>query len=69
MEQLVATALSSFSCVLLLVYYDDVLPASPDPDRVQLATRACVQLLKDRGLLPWSLTTSASLSRPRLLIG
>ena len=51
MERLVAAALSTFTGVLHLVYYDDVLLASPNPDLLRNATRACANFLQQHGLL------------------
>ena len=51
MERLVSAALTSFSDILHLVYYDDLLLASPDPDALRVATMACVTFLQRSGLL------------------
>jgi hypothetical protein len=51
MERLVMAALSSFCGVLPLVYYDDLLLASPDPSLLRTATQACVTYLDMHGLL------------------
>ena len=50
MERLVMAALSNFCGVLSLVYYDDLLLASPDPSLLRTAIQACVTYLDKHGL-------------------
>ena len=50
MQNLVNTALLAFPDVLGLVYYDDVLMASPDNGRLELATKHLVDYLRQQGL-------------------
>ena len=51
-ERLVSAALTSFSDILHLVYYDDLLLASPDPDALRVATIACVTSAERSAPLP-----------------
>ena len=50
MEELVGTALQQFPDVLGLIYYDDVLLASPHASRLEDGTKHLVNYLRDQGL-------------------
>ena len=51
MELLISEAMTGFPGVLWMVYYDDLLLASENPDLLSAATKACVDHLLSRNLL------------------
>ena len=50
MERIVNAALANYSDVLPLVYYDDLLLASPNPGVLRVATQGCVASIQQQGL-------------------
>jgi hypothetical protein len=51
MELLISAVMGAYPQVLWMVYYDDLLLASEDPDILSVATKACVDYLLSRNLL------------------
>ena len=51
MELLISEAMNGFTGVLWMVYYDDLLLASENPELLSAATKACVEHLLSRNLL------------------